>query len=308
VGVFIAAALLICLGVYMYRRSSPGQSRTPGASRSAGRAGRNSTWSKLGGGQDLWEGRTQMNEITGVGLKHSPSVLKKTPSQRALVSEFAKKSPTDVSLTAGFASYHDLAAELGQPRQPFAKKLDLDSWDASTVSSTKDESFLSLRSVHIEPGAMSPTLSPAKTTPVATTSFVHRWESAEVVHPDQSAMPDYQGADDPFADMHQENRKKSSQNPFFGAQQLRPSIARKSIDKDTTVGQSTVDPVPTISHTQSDSVVSTDSAAGADRALQSLIAALELPQEEVERRLRIASMQPSEISNYSVLTSDSVYE
>jgi hypothetical protein len=78
-------------------------------------------------------------------------------------------------------------------------------------------------------------------------------------------------------------------------------------DKDPFVDGNSVAPIPRFSHSQTDSVMTTSSADVTDRAMKSLIAALELPQEEVERRLRIASMQPSEISNYSVDDGSSLY-
>lgn len=298
----MVAGFLIYLAIYLYRRSYQ-QSRNRGTPGSTGRVGRASAWSKLGDSQDVWDRAPQTREVDSVGLKKSPSLLKKTPSQSVLIKEFASKaSPTDQS-TTGIARYHDLSDGLDPPVKPFFKQSDNHSWDGTTAASAaKDESYLA---VHIEHGTMSPTLSPAKTTPIATASPFHRWESAEVIVPDQSD----QYTENPFADTPQDSRKKpSSHNPFFGAQQRRPSVGRKSFDRDTTVGESTVEPVPSISHSQQDSVATVDtSATGADRAMRSLIAALELPQEEVERRLRIASMQPSEISNYSAASGESMY-
>jgi len=313
VGAFVGAVLLICVGVFAYRRSfrRPSNARRPPGS--AGRSGRDTTWNKLGDDQDRWEGHGQTKEVNNTGLKKVPSVLKKTPSQKVLVQEFAstkRSSLTEHDLaTAPFSKYHPhLAEELAQPPRPFAENKEKLSWDGTTVSSAvKDESFLSLRSVHIESGTMSPTLGPAKMTPPATASSIHHWESAEVVHPDQYDTLD-QLPENPFADYSQPVTSKSHSNPFFGAQQNRPSARKHSLsDKDPFVDGNSVARIPGFSHSQTDSVMSTSSADVTDRAMKSLIAALELPQEEVERRLRIASMQPSEISNYSVDDGSSLY-
>jgi len=53
-----------------------------------------------------------------------------------------------------------------------------------------------------------------------------------------------------------------------------------------------------ISHAVHDSS-SSGGSLGNEKALENLIAALELPQEVIEERLRIASMHPSEASRYS---------
>ena len=76
------------------------------------------------------------------------------------------------------SKYHPHLAEelaLQSPEKPFAQRQDSGlSWDRQTVG---DDSFLSLRSVRIESGTMSPTLSVAKITPVAQSSQLHHWES-----------------------------------------------------------------------------------------------------------------------------------
>ena len=58
--------------------------------------------------------------------------------------------------------------------------------------------FLSLETVHIESGKMSPTFNVAKVTP-ATASKLHRWESAEVIGPDAHAQ-EVEVHPDPFSE------------------------------------------------------------------------------------------------------------
>ena len=122
------------------------------------------------------------------------------------------------------SKYHPHLAEelaLQSPEKPFAQRQDSGlSWDRQTVG---DDSFLSLRSVRIESGTMSPTLSVAKITPVAQSSQLHHWESAEVIsmdEPSTSTKPISLDLSDPFADqpVHKSlERRRSNSNPFFGA-------------------------------------------------------------------------------------------
>ena len=66
---------------------------------------------------------------------------------------------------------------------------------ASTHSTSG--SFLSLGTVHIESGEMSPTFNVAKAMPPATASRLHHWESVEVIEPDSQTRK-IQIASDPF--------------------------------------------------------------------------------------------------------------
>ena len=61
-----------------------------------------------------------------------------------------------------------------------------------------------------------------------------------------------------------------------------------------------------ISHNAQESS-SSGGSLGNEKSLQSLIAALDLPQEVIEERLRIASMHPSEASRYSTILDSPVY-
>ena len=260
-----------------------------------------------------------------------------------------------------FTKYHPSLAEelaLENPDKPFAaaaaaRQESGVSWDGQTLG---DESFLSMRSVRVESGTMSPTMVMAKMTPPATASALHRWESAEVLHTDEeiaaaayaSAAPQL-GSRNPFADMVEadETPRARSNNPFFNARDAAESANRHSRHRSrsnsrtsraqslvrpesqhATVGGPSLNPfldlheaVPVRSiaveeplpdafvadfKSSKSSVPSgaSSSAFGSERAMASLIAALELPKEQVEERLRIVSMQGSTYSAYSNEESD----
>ena len=214
-----------------------------------------------------------------------------------------------------FAHYHPKLAEqmaLDPPRPIGSDDRTNNSLDGST-----NGTFLSLGTVHIESGKMSPTFSAAKMTPPATASKLHRWESAEVVDPEAHGQ-EVEVHDDPFAEDSTPTTysptetfgdRKSFHNPFFnahpGVHSRRPSTVRKtstmSISSDPFNKDEVVVTMPApkfVSHAAQDSSSSSGSI-GNEKAMRSLIAALDLPQEVIEERLRIASMNPSEISRYS---------
>lgn len=150
------------------------------------------------------------------------------------------------------------------------------SWDGETVG---DDTFLSLRtasaridSTHFSSAssAMSPLVIKVASTPVTTSSEPHRWESAEVLHYDEEDE-----ARNPFAD--DTESRKSLNNPFFNAGQDVPMPRRRGSNPFSDASSSRP-----LTHATQDS---------SDRAMQSLIAALNVSPEEVQDRLRIASMQ-----------------
>ena len=210
-----------------------------------------------------------------------------------------------------FSAYHPKLAEelsLNEPQKPFSRQESGVSWDGDTVR----DDFLSLRSVRAESGTMSPSIELAKITPPATTSVVHTWHSAEVVTMGQ--VPEI------------DEGPRTVTNPFFNAQELSRSTSRPRSRSNSQTGRRSratsissrasrpqsqapshiINPfadaeeiaVPTFrAHIQSDSIESNPFAS--EHAMKSLIAALELTQEEVEERLRAASMRRSMISRYS---------
>ena len=268
------------------------------------------------------------------------SMFKKSPSVR---SAYTTKTGTEELNTFDlpqleFTKYHPTLAQelaLEAPEKPFAaaavRQNSGVSWDGETLG---DDSFLSMRSVRVESGTMSPTMVMAKMTPPATTSAMHKWESAEVLQMEEDA-PSAPQSKNPFAEMAEEQRSRST-NPFFNAQDMQrtPRTVRSRSNSRTSRGQSIVRPdsratvtqntnpfldlhdavpVSAIEMPQPDalspgagvrtkaSVASGASAQafGNERAMASLIAALDLSKEEVEARLRVVSMQGSTYSAYS---------
>jgi hypothetical protein len=316
IGAFVGAGLLICLSVAVYRRSSRRPSRARSAPRSAGihdgRTGHSEAWKKLDDDQDRWEAKAQTREVEKGELKKLPTIPQRPSSFK--IQEFSAAGDRPDFDRTSFSTYHPgLAEELAQPSKAFmGHKGGVSSWGGSTAVTDRDDPLLSLRSVHIESGAMSPSLSAAKITPPSTASGFHRWESAEVILPDDRPILKHTPIN-PFADATQDLvRKKSRSNPFFGAQTpMTQSIGRKTPPtppQNPFTDKSAADHIPHVVHVQNDSVASNSgSEYGTDRAMQSLIDALNLPQSEGEKRLRIASMQPSEMSRYSNMTSESLY-
>ncbi|EIW57398.1 uncharacterized protein TRAVEDRAFT_29508 [Trametes versicolor FP-101664 SS1] len=268
------------------------------------------------------------------------SMFKKSPSVRTA---YTTKTTTDEDQAMDlpqldFTKYHPtLAQELSfeNPDKPFARpgpgrQNSGVSWDGETLG---DDSFLSMHSMRVDSGAMSPTMVMAKMTPPATTSAIHKWESAEVLIADEDAAAQ-EPSRNPFAEMAEERRARN--NPFFNAQDMnRNSRAIRSRSNSRTsrtsraqsmVRQSTnpfIDlheavPVSSIEAYTPDTLYpnsglpnkasvpsgASASAFGNDRAMASLIAALDLTKEEVEERLRVVSMQGSMVSAYSNDESD----
>ncbi|KAH9856555.1 hypothetical protein C2E23DRAFT_881900 [Lenzites betulinus] len=271
------------------------------------------------------------------------SMFKKTPSVRTAYTTKSNTDEDQVTDLPpfDFTKYHpSLAQELAleHPDKPFAARQTSGvSWDGETLG---DDSFLSMHnSVRVESGTMSPTMVMAKMTPPATVSAEHKWESAEVVNIEEfpAAAPQSRN---PFAEMAEERRSRN--NPFFNAQDMhrtsrairsrsnsrasRTSRAHSLVRPDSHVAPPTnpfldlqeAVPVssieintpemlsPNTGLPQKPSVPSGSSADafGSGRAMESLIAALDLTKEEVEERLRVVSMQGSLISAYSNDESD----
>ncbi|TBU49741.1 hypothetical protein BD309DRAFT_986143 [Dichomitus squalens] len=266
------------------------------------------------------------------------SMFKKSPSVRSAYT--TKTGTEDLNHfdlpQLEFTKYHPTLAQelsLEAPEKPFAvagRQNSGVSWDGETLG---DDSFLSLRSVRVESGTMSPTMVMAKMTPPATSSAPHKWESAEVLQVEEDASSSSQPKN-PFAEMAEEQRSRSN-NPFFNAQDMqRTSRAMRSRSNSrTSRGQSIVRPdsratvtqhtnpfldlheavpVSAVEMPQMDALSpsagfqtkSVPSGASAqafvnERAMESLIAALDLSKEEVEARLRVVSMQGSTYSAYS---------
>lgn len=308
IGAFVGAGLLICLSVWFYRRSSrpPPRARQKQPLAQARGVDPSAPWTRFDEGEDKWEGRDEMAEKKGARSVALPPGNQRTGDGGSEHGTARQLPP--------FSNYHPGLAEQMSLDPPGSVGVDRPqkSLDGSTAGT-----FLTLGTVHIESGKMSPTFNVAKMTPPATASKLHRWESAEVIDPDANVQ-EVEVHPDPFSELSTPTTysttetfgdRRSLHNPFFnahlGSHSRHPSVARKSPtisvssdpfnrDEDTMAM-----PQPKfISHTVHDSS-SSGGSIGNERSMQSLIAALELPQEVIEQRLRVASMDPSEGSRYS---------
>lgn len=312
IGAFAALGLLICLVLWCGKREKDAKRR--GARNISGdsdrRRSRLEPWARLGDDEDRWEGQTARPETREVGEEEKFNMFKKSPSIRTRASE---KSASEYELPPVPVSsyYPGLAEELsgaGAPPRKFmgrAESTPTVSWDGETVG---DDSFLSMRSLRMSNGgAMSPVKDLAIPTPPTTVSHAqnHKWESAEVVRPEDLEVSN------PFDD-EPVQRRKSVNNPFFGAQDARPrskslrvsstSAANPFADENGAV-QTPPKAVTKRTTRNADSVMTARSSVTytTHRAMRSLIAALDLPTEEepgvpdLHKELRV-SAQPSMMS------------
>ncbi|KAJ7727298.1 hypothetical protein DFH07DRAFT_851947 [Mycena maculata] len=213
-GALAGAVALVLIGLWLYRRGTKPRARSPpDAHRDKERA-----WGKLeDDNEDRWEGKAETKRVVSVGPMEKLTMFKKsTPSVRTNYTHSADHDePLPVAhFNHPFAQYHpNLAKELAQdddgdlpkpPQRPFLARVEAVapiSWDGETIGR---DSFLSLSS---NP-AMSPGMDLALPTPQLTSSEPHHWESAEVIHFDHTS---------PAVEEEPEPRRKSSNNPFFGA-------------------------------------------------------------------------------------------
>lgn len=306
VGAFVGAGLLICLGIWFYRRSSrspPPRARQNHPLAQSRGVDPDTPWTRFD--EDRWEGQDQMVEKGPIAVL--PSEALRTSS---LNSQFGSQ-PREVP---PFSQYH--------PRLSDETSIGPSHTDRANPSRASNHdspagTLLPLGAVHIESGKMSPTFNVAKVTPPATASPLHRWESAEVIDPDAQGQ-EIEVHPDPFSTQstptiyssaETSGDRRSLHNPFFnahpGLHPRRPSVSRKSsamsissdpFNKDE---QTITIPKPKfISHVTHGSS-SSGGSIGNEKSMQNLIAALELPQEVIEERLRVASLNPSEASRYS---------
>ena len=330
VGSFVGLALLICLFIWWSRHPSTKTRNLPRSPVSENRNARgraeqervrSQMWNKLDGDRPQPSRQMSQQEIDEKNFsmfkKRSPSVHT-TRTTKALEEHGFDMPP--------LSKYHpDLAKEfaLEQPDRPYAQRQESGvSWDGETLG---DDSFLSLRSVRIESGTMSPTLGMAKMTPPAMPSQLHRWESAEVLTVDETPAENFESAN-PFADAT-EDRRKSRSNPFFNAGEVHRSASRRS--RSNSRGQShsrnasrtsrstvrarvvseagsQIDPFADVHgvslpeaprHKHASSIASGESGdSTSDRTMQSLIAALDLTRPHESLRV---SIPPSTASRYS---------
>ncbi|KAH7928230.1 hypothetical protein BV22DRAFT_1192944 [Leucogyrophana mollusca] len=308
VGAFIALVLAISLAVWCNKRSSKPSSRQARSLPSpisqmrnaAGNLSRRQShlepWARFdNSGEDRWEGMDQMKQRPPSGpMEKLGAMFHRTPSTTSAEKSSDGHGRESIGTMQHFAKYHPgLAAEMAAtpappaPIRQFAGRIEIGpsvSWDGETVGG---ESFLSLRSRLS--GTMTPTVM-AKSTPPATASEPHKWESAEVMHVDDES--DTIGElRNPFADG---STKSKGSNPFFNAQEKPRTTTNPFADAFAT---------KTVTKEFTNRTESTLSGSSNDRAMQSLIAALEISPEDVKERLRVASMQPSFYSQTSTILS-----
>ncbi|KAG7096521.1 hypothetical protein E1B28_003950 [Marasmius oreades] len=332
VGALIGAIVIICCGVWLYKKADPKKQR-----RGPQRDAQGRPWNKLDETPDTWEGKSRGMEMSQQAPRpldsedhHNESIekmfKKSSPSIRTeytIKTDFDNHPPFNLNLdNHPFATYHpNLARELANapvveesPRPPFMNLERAQSghtWDDD--AGTAHDSFLSLNSAKRVSGAMSPSLDMAIPTPPATSYNIgHHWESAEVVDfdgqaaeivqpPAPAVVPDDNFSHNPFM----RTRRKSESNPFFNAQSYdgsrTPSIKGKK--RELTPPTTSQNPFADENkrHVKVDSLSSVSSN---DRAIQSLLAALDnTPGTSSDPRH--PSVQ-SAISAYSAITEDDV--
>lgn len=330
-GVFAALAAVI-IGYYLYSRRSLKPEKK----------NRDGQWDKLADGEDKWEGATPRSPgEREFHEKNSQMFKKSSPSMRTTRTKLLADEQDGFNLPPlEFAKYHPgLAKELAleQPTRPYAAQRGESGFSWDDGSTVREDSFLEMRSVRAESGAISPTLGFAKATSAAE-SHIHRWESAEVMTMGDENIEGPREMQNPFTDVSEQRR--SVANPFFNAQEIsrRPTRSRSNsrsnsrVSRTRSISESTavpsrppsvrksgrmsnpfadiqevpvyrVAPPDVFSHAHTDSVASGSSANvfGA-HAMKSLISALDLSPEEVEERLRIISMSGSTNSRLSSIS------
>ncbi|TFK49605.1 hypothetical protein OE88DRAFT_1809338 [Heliocybe sulcata] len=303
IGAFAALGLLILLVIWCGKRDKDVRKHADRnlSGEGARRRSRLEPWAKLGDDEDKWEGmHSQTSHVQTREIEDEKfNMFKKSPSVRTRASE---KSTSEYELPPVPVSsyYPGLAEELSgiPPPRPFVGRADTEptmSWGSETVG---DDSFLSMRSLRMsQNSAMSPVKDLAIPTPPATIygAHDHKWESAEVIRPEEGEISN------PFEDDSLQ-RRKSVNNPFFGAQDCRPrSKSLRASRSANPFGDENGVQVPQKAATKHatrnvDSVMTARSSVTytTDRAMRSLIAALQLPAgvSEDDEKLR-ASVQPS---------------
>lgn len=295
VGAFAGAVFLICIGLWLYRRSTQAlkaRARAPltSISRNARHdrsdSHRGDPWNKLeSGDEDKWAGM-QTSEVghknveekgtqESVGPMEKLTMFKtRSPSVRTAVTT---KSNLDLPLPIFDRMHaHPFNPYGGPPSLPgsVGSKPHLGSVDTGgsiSWSSEQDGAYFSLRSDNFDINtarAISPSAA-RPTPPATTTSSLHQWESAEVVT-----------YSDPFDDEQGESRK-SIHNPFFSAHDFdeakSKAVAKAAKGKEKVAARDDhpSDSAPTTSSPLAPKHAANDSQSDNERAILSIIAALE---------------------------------
>ncbi|KAF6757247.1 hypothetical protein DFP72DRAFT_1113031 [Ephemerocybe angulata] len=312
VGAFVGAAAFIILGLYFYRRYSQTLKRKANMNRRAqprsvytdarnGRADEERRRSKL----EAWNQLNDDNEDKWEGMNGASKapVTREVKEMDNLSPDLYRKAPND--------SVPEARDLLGRQPQNMLGQIDSGPPIATRLSG----------------GAMSPTLTMAIPTPPATRSQLHRWESAEVINyaEPQSAEivdePVRESLHNPFFNaasdypLHKRSRSNSSsrspppptRSRSSSTSTIQPNSLQALKSKERVVSIDPFrDPLPKPSFIHHYPTHSSSSSASNDRAIRQLVAAAsldDLSEDEVQRRLRVASMQPSIVSN----SGDSMY-
>ncbi|KAF8440519.1 hypothetical protein L210DRAFT_3539858 [Boletus edulis BED1] len=260
-------------------------------------------WKRMNDNTDRWEGQEQaVTQVTQRPLSGPIGAM----FQRSISNSSGEKSSEhnrdSVGTMRHFTKYHSaLAAEMASQSNVTGTSAKVTkpppvlhlvgrgsdvtppiSWDGETVGA---ESFMSLHSA--VSSSPSPFMAMERSTPPATSSSLHHWESAEVVQVGQtdSVVSENGELPNPFADSTSSVRSSiRGENPFFSG---RGHSVRRTLLADTHKNPFS-DPHPPL-----------DSAA----AIQSLIAALQEPTELGNDR--IVSVQSSLYSGITTGDGDS---
>ena len=305
IGAFVFVSALIIAGFWFYRRY------TESLKRQALARGRNlqndkrRRWNKLEDDEDKWEGMNQTKEVDQVVPMEKLTMFKRAASVRTA---YTQKSVDDHTLAypQSFAPFdanlvRTLSADIDPKSQP-----------SQVANSVKGQIPNNIPPPSSLGEPLSSSLNMAIPTPEATVLQSHKWESAEVVQ--------YEGSSAEVVEpsVQDKEARRSMHNPFFGSQEyirsrsnshthaeeksanakgkerMHDSMTSSLLSSDPFEALVAQLPKPVITHHQT-----TDSSASAEsktRALQTLMGALELSEDEINERLRVASMQPSEFS------------
>lgn len=304
IGAFVFVSALIIFGIWFYRRYSESLKRQALA---RGRGLQNDNqrrrWNKLED-EDKWEGMNanQTKEVDQVVPMEKLTMFKRAASVRTAYTQRSVDdhtlaypqsfAPFDVNLVRTLSADPSIDSKSQPPQVPNLVKSQI----SRNISPSNN----------ITPSPLSSSSNMAIPTPEATVLQSHKWESAEVVQ--------YEGPSVEAVEPPPQNKevKRSMHNPFFGSQEyIRSRSNSHTEDKssnskgkermhDSISSLLTSDPfeayahlpLPILTHQSNESSSSTESKT---RALQTLMGALELSEDEVRERLRVASMQPSEI-------------
>lgn len=304
IGALAGALLLIIIGLVLYRRymrslknSSISLNSRNAAREAERRRSHVEPWSRMGdeksGGL---QGRAADGEVP------MDKMFKKSPSVRTAYTHKSELEQMTLEMPQSLAQYHPgLASKPSQAvtvHRPFLGRAESGptiSWDADTVDDVASQQ-LSTRPARN-------TASIAIPTPVATRTL-HRWQSAEVINPDAGKA----SSSNPFET--EAERRKSVSNPFFKGTDYAHMRSRsnsvasgKSKERSSKAASVASDAtfVPNPPFTYHAPSHSREEALNNSHAIQSLIRALDVTEEEIQERLRVVSMQPS------VLTMESLY-